>query len=259
MRTMTHGEKLKFLTEYLIAERPDAARFKLPDIEGELFQLFRSLMNVREAGQISGEFLKIQDEFLQEETHRKGIVDIADLTPVQPDIYLWQGDITTLKCGAIVNAANSGMTGCYYPCHGCIDNVIHTYAGVQLRLDCHRLMVQQGYPEPTGRAKITKAYNLPCDRVIHTVGPIVSGELTGTHCALLERCYISCLEIADREKVGSIAFCCISTGEFHFPNEAAAQIAVNAVKAYKAGSGSDIKVIFNVFKDIDLQIYKKLL
>lgn len=256
---MTNAEKLKFLTEYLIAERPDANRIRLPITYAEQFHLLRGLMNVREARPVSEEFLKIQDEFLKEETSKKGITTLSDLTPIQPDIYLWQGDITTLKCGAIVNAANSGMTGCYYPCHGCIDNVIHTYAGVQLRLDCHNIMVQQGYPEPTGKAKITSAYNLPCDYVIHTVGPIVSGKLTEEHCTLLENCYRSCLALADKTGTDSIAFCCISTGEFHFPNEEAAQIAVNTVKAYKAETKSSIKVIFNVFKDIDLYIYKQLL
>lgn len=256
---MTNAEKLKFLTEYLIAERPDSSRFILPETRAEQFHLLRGLMNVRDAAPVSEEFLEIQDEFLKEETLKKGIVSLSDLSPVQPDIYLWQGDITTLKCGAIVNAANSGMTGCYYPCHGCIDNVIHTYAGVQLRLDCHNIMVKQGYPEPTGKAKITAAYNLPCDYVIHTVGPIVSGPLTEKHCTLLESCYRSCLETADKSNAGSIAFCCISTGEFHFPNEEAAKIAVKTVKAYKEETKSGIKVIFNVFKDMDLQIYKRLL
>ena len=165
----------------------------------------------------------------------------------------------TLDCGAIVNAANSGMTGCYQPCHNCIDNCIHTYAGVQLRLKCAEIMERQGFEEPTGQAKITPAYNLPCDYVIHTVGPIVQGKLTRQHCKLLESCYRSCLTLADENQVPSIAFCCISTGVFMFPNDEAAEIAVRTVQEYKAETGSKIEVIFNVFKEQDERIYSKLL
>ena len=207
----------------------------------------------------SEEFLKIQDEYLQEESRRKGITDIADLQPVQNDIYLWQGDITTLKCGAIVNAANSQMLGCFQPCHGCIDNAIHTFAGVQLRRDCNDIMQKQGHNEPTGQAKITPAYNLPCKYVIHTVGPIVGGRLKNKDCELLKSCYLSCLKLAEENGVESIAFCCISTGVFGFPQKEAAQIAVDTVKKYKAEMNSNIKVIFNVFKDDDYIIYNELL
>ncbi|MBQ4040076.1 MAG: protein-ADP-ribose hydrolase [Oscillospiraceae bacterium] len=256
---MTRKERLIFLNKELLSERPDARRFVLPESESDLFRLFRSLVNVREAAQVSEEFLAVQDEFLKTEAKSKGIVDISQMAEARPDIYLWQGDITRLKVGAIVNAANSGMTGCYYPCHGCIDNVIHTYAGVQLRIECDEIMRAQGFPEPTGKAKITDSYNLPCEKVIHTVGPIVSGRLTEEHCQLLKSCYLSCLEAADAEKLSSIAFCCISTGEFHFPNEAAAHIAIDTVTRYKEETGSSIKVIFNVFKDVDLEIYKGLL
>lgn len=256
---MTQKERLIFLNKELLAERPDARRFVLPEKENDLFRLYRSLVNVREAAPVSEDFLKIQDEFLKKEASKKGIVEISDMTEVRQGIYLWQGDITRLNVGAIVNAANSGMTGCYYPCHGCIDNVIHTYAGVQLRIECDEIMKSQGFPEPTGKAKITDSYNLPCEKVIHTVGPIVSGRLTEEHCQLLKSCYTSCLELADEAKLESIAFCCISTGEFHFPNEAAAHIAIDTVTRYKEETGSNIKVIFNVFKDIDLEIYKGLL
>ena len=207
----------------------------------------------------SDEFLKIQDEYLREETRLKGVTDISALTPIQPDIYLWQGDITTLKCDAIVNAANNQMLGCFCPNHGCIDNAIHTFAGVQLRLDCAELMKKQGHEEPTGQAKITPAYNLPCRFVIHTVGPIVYGRLTDKDCELLRSCYRSCLKVADENSLKSIAFCCISTGEFHFPNERAAEIAIDTVKKYKAETQSEIKVIFNVFKDTDYKIYRELL
>ena len=178
---------------------------------------------------------------------------------MQKEIYLWRGDITRLACGAIVNAANSGMTGCYQPCHNCIDNCIHTYAGIQLRNYCSDLMEKQGHEEPTGTAKITPAFNLPCEYVIHTVGPIVQGQLTQRQCLQLASCYRSCLELADRKQIRSIAFCCISTGVFLFPNEEAAQIAVKTVKDYKAETGSKIEVIFNVYKELDEQIYRNLL
>ncbi len=207
----------------------------------------------------SDEFLAIQNAYLQEELRQKGVTDIADLTQAEDGIYLWQGDITTLRCGAIVNAANSGMLGCFYPNHGCIDNAIHTFAGVQLRAACADLMKQQGHEEQTGNAKITPAFNLPCDYVIHTVGPIVSGRLTKKDKDLLASCYRSCLKLADENAGKSIAFCCISTGEFHFPNDAAADIAVRTVKAYRAQTSSDIQVIFNVFKDIDYDIYRNIL
>ncbi len=172
---------------------------------------------------------------------------------------MWKGDITRLQVGAIVNAANSGMTGCYRPCHNCIDNCIHTYAGIQLRNYCNDMMRKQGYEEPTGQAKITPAFNLPCDYVIHTVGPIVQGGLTEKHEELLKSCYRSCLELAEENGIESIAFCCISTGVFLFPNRRAAGLAVQTVKQYKERTNTKIKVIFNVFKDKDEQIYEQLL
>ena len=256
---MTQSERQKFLIERLIAEQPRYKDLTIPHSEAERKKLLRSLFNVRMPKSIDEDFLKIQDEYLREENTQKGITDIADLTPAADGIYLWQGDITTLKCGAVVNAANSQMLGCFAPCHGCIDNAIHTYAGVQLRLECARIMKEQGHEEQTGGAKITPAFNLPCDYVIHTVGPIVCGALTETDKSLLSSCYRSCLEIADKYGVKSIAFCCISTGEFHFPNDKAAEIAVKTVKEYKEQTGSKIEVIFNVFKDVDYEIYRKLL
>ena len=201
----------------------------------------------------------MQDEYLKEEIQRKGIVSIDDLDEIQKDLYVWQGDITTLKCDAIVNAANSGMTGCYQPCHNCIDNCIHTYAGVQLRLACAKLVQKQGHEEAAGQAKITPAFNLPCDYVIHTVGPIVSGRLTQKHEELLASCYRSCLRLAVENGIKSIAFCCISTGVFMFPNERAAEIAVQTVKQYQKETGTEIKVVFNVFREEDERIYRKLL
>ena len=253
------NEKLNNLIAYLLSERPEWNDLTIPAKESEQFRLYRSLVNIRPAEKASAEYLKAEDEFLQKLTVQKGITDIADLQPIEKNIYLWKGDITTLQCGAIVNAANSGMTGCYQPCHNCIDNCIHTFAGVRLRLKCAEIMKAQGHEEPTGTAKITPAYNLPCNYVIHTVGPIVRGELTRQHCELLNSCYRSCLELADKNGVGSIAFCCISTGVFMFPNDKAAEIAVRTVREYKKKTGSRIEVIFNVFKEQDERIYRELL
>ena len=254
---MTQTERRSYLIEYLLSERGE--KINIPSDEYSQKRLLRSLFNVRMPKKISEEFLQIQDEYLQKENRRKGIINIADLEPVQEGIYLWQGDITTLKCGAIVNAANSQMLGCFQPCHGCIDNAIHTYSGVQLRYKCSELMKEQGFDEPTGQAKITPAYNLPCKYVIHTVGPIVGGYLTQEDRDLLKSCYISCLKLAEENGVESIAFCCISTGVFGFPQREAAKIAVDTVKEYKEENRSDIKVIFNVFKDDDYAIYNEML
>ena len=222
-------------------------------------QLLRGLMNIRPPRPISQSFLRIQDAYLQEEQRKKGIVSLDTLSPIQPGIYLWRGDITTLSCDAIVNAANSGMTGCYVPNHHCIDNCIHTFSGVQLRLVCANLMHQQGYAEPTGQAKITPAYNLPCRYILHTVGPIISGRVSRKDRAALASCYHSCLELAAAHQLESVAFCCISTGEFHFPNEQAAEIAVQTVQRFLRQETSVKQVIFNVFKDVDQAIYKRLL
>lgn len=254
---MKQTERRVYLIEYLLAERGE--RIEIPNDAYNQKRLLRSLFNIRMPKETSEDFLQIQDVYLQEENRRKGITDIADLQPVQDDIYLWQGDITTLRCDAIVNAANSQMLGCFRPCHGCIDNAIHTFAGVQLRRNCNEIMQKQGHNEPTGQAKITPAYNLPCKYVLHTVGPIVSGRLTEEHCELLKSCYLSCLKLAEKNSCKSIAFCCISTGVFGFPQREAAQIAVDTVKEYKEENHSDIKVIFNVFKDSDLAIYREVL
>lgn len=252
---MTQTERRKYLIKFLLSERRETT--DIPQDEYNQKRLLRSLFNIRMPRAVSDEFLQIQDEYLQEENRRKGITDIADLEPVQNNIYLFQGDITTLKCDAIVNAANNQMLGCFNPCHGCIDNAIHTYSGLQLRNTCYELMKAQGYDEPTGQAKITPAYNLPCKYVIHTVGPIVSGYLTEEDCELLKSCYLSCLNEAVKNNLKSIAFCCISTGVFGFPKREAAEIAVNTVKKYQ--KEHEIEVIFNVFKDSDKQIYRELL
>ena len=256
---MNQSEKRLFLIRSLLKENPEYRDLSIPAEPESQRQLLRGLMNIRAPQRIGAGFLKMQDAYLQGETAAKGITDVADLTPIQPGLYLWQGDITTLKCDAIVNAANSGMTGCYIPNHRCIDNAIHTFAGVELRLACAELMEQQGYPEPTGRAKITPAFNLPCKYVLHTVGPIIDGRVTKADKELLASCYRSCLELAAENGLESVAFCCISTGEFHFPNEQAAQIAVETVKEFLKAQTSVKKVIFNVFKDLDKTIYEKLL
>lgn len=256
---MTQSERLNFLLCYLIKEQKVYKDLRIPDSDSEKRRLLRSLMNVRPPLPVESEFLTVQNAYLQEERRRKGITALSDLEPAQKGIYLWRGDITTLQCDGIVNAANSQMLGCFVPCHGCIDNAIHTYAGVQLRLECSELMKQQGHEEETGRAKLTKAYNLPCRYVLHTVGPIVHSSLTKKDKELLASCYQSCLELAERNGLKSIAFCCISTGEFHFPNDKAAQIAVETVKRYKEQAHSKIEVIFNVFKELDYNIYRELL
>ena len=256
---MNQDDRRRFLIEELLRERPSCRRQEIPEEPDFQKMLLRGLMNVRQPSVVSRHFLEVQDAYLQEEVKRKGITRLSDLSPIQDSIYLWRGDITLLECGAIVNAANSGMTGCYQPCHNCIDNCIHTYAGLQLRLKCAEIMEQQGYEEPTGQAKITKAYNLPCDYVLHTVGPIIEGPVTPEDERLLASCYRSCLELAQQNGVESIAFCCISTGVFHFPNQRAAEIAVETVRKFKAESGSKMKVIFNVFKDLDFEIYGRLL
>ncbi|MCD7881657.1 MAG: protein-ADP-ribose hydrolase [Clostridiales bacterium] len=256
---MTQDERRVYLIKVLLAEDARYQGMEIPDDGFGQKRLLRALFNVRMPGPVSGEFLEIQDAYLQEATRQKGITDIADLTPVQEGLYLWQGDITTLRCGAIVNAANSQMLGCFCPNHGCIDNAIHTYAGIQLRADCAELMKRQGHEEETGGAKLTPGFNLPCDFVLHTVGPIVGYRLTNRDRERLASCYRSCLELAEENGIQSVAFCCISTGEFHFPNDRAAEIAVRTVKEYRQRTHSKIEVIFNVFKDIDLQLYRNLL
>ncbi len=256
---MTQEERRERLIQMLLAEGGAGGGVKIPPGEEDRKRLLRALLNVRPPGEADPALLSLQDEYLQEEIRRKGITDLSDLTPVRENLYLWRGDITTLRCGAIVNAANAAMLGCFYPNHGCIDNAIHTYAGLELRAACADLMNRQGHEEPTGGAKITPAFNLPCRYVIHTVGPVVRGRLTGQDERDLASCYLSCLRLADRCGVGSAAFCCISTGEFHFPHRRAAEIAVRTVEEYRKESGSSLKVIFNVFKEEDDEIYRQIL
>ena len=258
---MTHSEKRLYLIKGLLSEFPQYNDLVIPDNEEAQKRLLRSLMNIRPLRPVSEAFLKIQDEYLGEAVAEKGVTDSASLPASSLDsrLVLWRGDITTLKIDAIVNAANSALRGCFVPCHSCVDNIIHSVSGIQLRLACDRIMNEQGHDEPTGKAKITPAYNLPSEYVIHTVGPIVSGPLTDQHCRQLADCYRSCLELAADNGLKSIAFCCISTGEFHFPQKKAAEIAVRTVTDYLNRDSRIGKVVFNVFKQEDYDIYKGLL
>lgn len=256
---MTQEERLDYLIKTLATEQPRYAGLELPADREEKRALLRALFNLRPPLPADERLLAVQDEYLAEELRARGTTLAAELAPLSGDICLWQGDITTLAADAVVNAANSAMLGCFVPCHRCIDNAIHTYAGIQLRLACHELMERQGHEEPTGGAKITPAFNLPSRYVIHTVGPIVYVSLTRRERDELASCYRSCLKLAKENGLKSIAFCCISTGEFRFPNAAAAQIAVDTVREFLKEEGVGMRVIFNVFKDIDREIYAGLL
>ena len=260
--------RLDYLIDYLLKEDPQYSEMQIPsDLQGKR-DLFRALRNVRWPKPISEEFLRLQDEELQAQLQEKGVVelnacrDAINRVSTNKQLLVWQGDITRLKVDAIVNAANSQMLGCFHPLHKCIDNAIHSAAGVQLREECYQQMLQQGHEESTGLAKITKAYNLPCKHVIHTVGPIIpNGIPTEFQKAQLASCYRSIMSGADENHLESIAFCCISTGEFRFPNQLAAEIAVQTVKDYLTEhlDCSVKQVVFNVFKEVDKRIYERIL
>lgn len=260
---MERIQQIRVLNKMLLAEMPEYRQQaqSFPREEAAQRRLLRSLMNVRPPMPLSPEFVTAQDELLSAEREEKGVVDAAALpvTAAHPRIAVWQGDITRLKADAIVNAANSALLGCFCPCHGCIDNAIHSAAGLQLRDACSGIMRAQGHPEPNGKAKITEGYDLPARYVLHTVGPIVQGHVTRRDREELAGCYRSCLELAAERGLSSVAFCCISTGEFHFPNQEAAEIAVKTVTEFLQHNTAIQRVIFNVFKDIDLQIYRNLL
>lgn len=256
---LEQSERRSYLIKELLQENPRYRDIVIPQSAEEQKGLLRGLMNIRSPKKISDKFLSVQNAYLQEELFEKGITKLDSLSPIAEAIYLWQGDITTFHCDAIVNAANSGMTGCYVPNHRCIDNCIHSFSGIQLRNACADIMRKQGHEEATGKAKITESYNLPCKYILHTVGPIITSALTSEDCELLRNCYLSCLELASEKKLNSIAFCCISTGEFHFPNEKAAEIAVHTVQQFLQQKTSIKKVVFNVFRDYDREIYEQLL
>ena len=259
---MDRRRQIEQLNQMLLAEmpacRPWAAEFQAR--EGAR-RLLRALMNIRPPLPLDPDFLRLQDALLSAEREERGVVDAAALpeAPGRPGIALWQGDITRLRADAVVNAANSTLLGCFHPCHGCIDNAIHSAAGLQLRDACARLMEVQGHPEPTGTAKLTGGCNLPARHVLHTVGPIISGPLTGADRAALASCYTACLSLAAEHGLHSVAFCCISTGEFRFPRGEAAGIAVDTVTRFLSRPTSIRKVIFNVFQDADAALYRALL
>lgn len=279
---MSHGsrqEQEERLDLLLRAFKEDSVRYRDLD-PGEDYRekrmLLRSLMNIRMPGEMAEDVTEVQDAFLAEEAREKGILTLEDIPtaarqyksphPFADRLSIWQGDITRLQVGAIVNAANSQMLGCFVPCHGCIDNAIHSAAGIQLRNACSHYMnsrkMQYGprYQEPTGRAVLTEGYNLPARYVIHTVGPVVRGPLTKELKEDLRNCYRNVLQCCREHQIRSVAFCCISTGEFHFPNNQAARIAVETVTEFLEEHGRDFdRIIFNVFKDTDRYIYEDLL
>lgn len=258
---MTQDERRQYLIEYLLKEEIRFQGQKIPKDKKGQENLLRSLMNVRLPKPISKEFIRIQDEYLMERNKERGVTDVADLEPVASDsrLYIWQGDITTLRCDAIVNACNSQMLGCFSPMHACIDNFIHTYAGIELRLEMNEIMTKQGHEEETGKAKITSGYNLPAKYILHTVGPIIQWGVTKEDEELLASCYRECLKLGADMGVESIAFCCLSTGVFRFPQQRAAEIATATVKTFLDNDDRIKNVIFNVFRDEDLKIYRSII
>lgn len=257
-------KELDYMLETLLAEKPEHKTVAIPSDRDGKRQLMQILLTVRPPAPVNEAFLQAQDIELQRQREEKGIIRISEIPSCMTDerLKLWQGDITRLEVDAIVNAANDRLLGCFVPLHKCIDNAIHSAAGVQLRLDCHTIMQAQGHAEPTGSAQITKGYNLPARYVLHTVGPIIGDRgAMPTDEMELATCYHSCLALADDHQLASIAFCCISTGEFRFPNQRAAEIAIHAVTAYLHGHPATgiTSVIFNVFKDVDYSIYRTLL
>ncbi len=266
---MDQKERAAWLIKYLEQEMPEYGSREVPDDDQEAFDLFRALCNVRMPGTVSNEFLDIQDAYLKEETQKKGITDSHTLKPASSDrrIFLWQGDITTLKCDAIVNAANSQMLGCFRSLHNCIDNIENTYAGVQLRnymaeqMEKKREQYGEGYEQPTAVPMISPAFNLPSRYIVHVVGPIVSPFLMPEHREKLAECYRASLDLAAEYGCEDIAFCCISTGVFMFPQDKAAEIAVKTVKKWLDEHQDSCmkKVIFNVFKNVDYLLYRDLL
>ena len=261
---MDRREQVQYLNQTLLAEMPQyreqAEAFPVDAFSQR--RLLRSLMNVRPPMPLAPKFLEVQDALLSAEREEKGVVNGDALPPTagDPRLVLWQGDITRLRADAIVDADNSALLGCFAPCHGCIDNAIHTFAGVQLRAACAKAMAAQGHPEPTAQAKVTDGYNLPARRVIHTVGPIADGRPTDTHRRQLAECYRACLDAAAAAGLSSIAFCCISTGVFGFPQKEAASIAVASVRRW-LNEHPDIPmtVVFNVFSETDESLYRPLL
>ena len=263
---MTQQERLDYLVEAFKADSEEYKALQVPsDTEGKQ-RILRSLMNIRMPGSIPEDTLKVQDAYLKGRAEEKGIVTLEDIPAINGVLSIWQGDITRLAVDAVVNAANSQMLGCFVPMHTCIDNCIHSFAGIQLRLECNRQMnllrEQYGadYEQPAAAPMLTDAYNLPAKKVIHIVGPIVERELTEDLEKQLADCYLNTLDLCLEDNLKSVAFCCISTGVFRFPNKRAAEIAVKTVTDWlNAHEGAMDRVIFNVFKDEDREIYEQLL
>ncbi|MBR0091926.1 MAG: protein-ADP-ribose hydrolase [Lachnospiraceae bacterium] len=264
---MTQQERRVFMIKELLKEEIRYKGMEIPTEEKAQREMLRSLVNVRPPRPVSEEFLRVEGEYLEERLHRLGVIDADALEPVASDdrLVLWQGDMSRLKCGAVVNPANAAMLGCFQPLHACLDNVIHTFAGVELRAACDRQMkairakLGENYLQPTAIPMMTDAYHLPAEKIIHIVGPIVEGALTEEHRTQLAACYRNTLILCDRGKVTSVAFCCISTGVFQFPREEAAEIAVKTVRAYLDGGSGVRRVVFDVFTDEDLEIYERVL
>ena len=270
----TQEERLDYLVEEFKADSDEYKDLQTSKSVEEKRRILRSLMNIRMPKEISSEILKVQDEYLSERAVEKGIVNLSDIPVIRDGLSIWQGDITRLSVDAIVNAANSQMLGCFVPMHTCIDNCIHTFAGVQLRAECNRQMNElrirygRDYEQPTAVPMLTDAYNLPAKKVVHIVGPIVSqGTSFASQYKLtpglekdLADCYKNTLDMCADNGLKSVAFCCISTGVFHFPNKRAAEIAVETVSEWlRSNPGKVERVIFNVFKDEDKAIYEKLI
>ena len=264
MKTMTQSERLDYLVKAFIEDSKEYGDLRIPNDPEEKRKILRSLMNIRMPSSMSEEVLSVQDDYLTERNREKGIVTLNDIPEIKDGLSIWQGDITRLAVDAIVNAANSQMLGCFVPMHSCIDNCIHSFAGIQLRNECNEKMkakrIQYGedYEQPTAAPMLTEAYNLPAKKIVHVVGPIVSGRLTEDLENDLADCYANTLDLCKDSGLRSVAFCCISTGVFHFPNRKAAQIAVKTVREWmKRYPDSMDRVIFNVFKDEDRRYYEQ--
>ena len=254
---MTRLEKIKKLNAHLLAEMPGLEVEEIADTLPEQRKLLRALMNVRPPLPLDENFLKLQDEILSAEVEERGVVKLSETADAGKNIKLWQGDITRLEVDAIVNAANSAMLGCFVPLHKCIDNAIHSAAGLQLRDACKKIMDAQGHSEKTGTAKITSAYNLPSKFVIHTVGPVYSGSPQDAK--LLRNCYFNSLELAKKNNLHSIAFPGISTGIYGYPRTAAAKIALSTIQSWLIDNSKySMEVTIVNFSKADFEIYQKL-
>lgn len=254
---MRKEEIVDTLIDYFTNENKSLLNYQVPNNYAEKRLFLRGIINLREPLEISEDILKLEDELLQIELKEKVIIDVNELKEVEENICLWLGDITTLKIDAIVNAGNSALLGCFIPCHSCVDNIIHSASGIRLRLECDKIM--QGREEETGKAEITKAYNLPSRYVIHTVGPIIYDKVTEKDINDLANCYISSLDLARKNNIRTIAFPCISTGLFHFPKDKASSIAVDTVRKYlKKYPDCFDKIVFNVYTKEDKGYYDRL-